>query len=164
MLNGKKLWSINELAIELGRNARTVRRALQRAKPDGKLQGRPAWYLDSAVAALDYHGRVTGRPPARHVAAERFDPTLEAQIHAIEATGADVDALLVQLRGEKSVERRRALIEGGAGRVVGKHERALQATVADNAHSPLRQCYVDTMMSSVLAEIAALCEWTVSPQ
>jgi hypothetical protein len=162
---GKRtLWSLSGLALELNRNFRTVSRAIATIKPDGKsADGKPRWFLSTGAAALAEHERKTGRVPSRPVP-ERFDPVVEAQIAEIDASGKDVDQLLAKLRAEPNVERRRVLVDGGAGKSVGRHERALQATVGDNTHSALRQCYVDAMINNVLAEIAALCEWKVSPQ
>jgi hypothetical protein len=152
----KKLWSLNALALELNRNFRTISRALERVKPDAKVAGRPRWYMSTAVAALDAHVRATGREPDKVV--ERFDPTVEAQIHAVEVTGADVDKLLAQLRAEPMIDRRRKLIEQ-RGRCVGAHERALQVTVGEGVHAPLRQTYIDKMLGDVLGEVMSLCEW-----
>lgn len=156
----KKLWSLSSLAVELNRNFRTLRRALDGTKCDGKIAGRPAFYMATAIAALDAHTMRTGYVRSKP-APERYDAALEEKIGAIEESGREVDALLAKLRGEKSVQRRRAMIEGGAGRCVGAHSRALQATVHDDANGPLRQCFVDAMMDHVMGEVAALCEWKI---
>jgi hypothetical protein len=161
-MSKKTLWSVSSLATETGRNFRTVAKALTGVKPDGKLAGRPAWHMSSCIAALEEHERRSGRVQHRHVP-ERYDPQLEAQIAEIESTGGAVEKLLEKLRALPDAPARRALIEGGAGRVVGRFERALKVTIGDNAHSPLRQCYIDTMMSELLGELCALCEWSPVP-
>jgi hypothetical protein len=157
----KKLYSLNSLALECGRNFRTVSRALENIRPDGKsADGRPRWFVSTCVQALAEHERKTGRVASRP-APERYDPAVEAQIGAIEASGVEVDKLLAQLRAERSVERRREMIEGGAGRCVGAFERALGQSIGAGASAPLRKVYVDKMLSDVLAEISALCQWHV---
>jgi hypothetical protein len=156
----KKLWSMSGLAAEAGRNFRTLAKAMANVKPDGKApDGTPRWFMATAISALDEHTRRTGRVPTRAVP-ERFDPQIEAWCSEIETTGAAVDALLKRLRGEQSVEHRRALIEGGAGKCIGKYGRALEVTVT-GPDAFLRRPFVDQQMSHVMAEVAALCEWRV---
>jgi len=48
----RKLWSLNGLGIKLGKDRRTVGRIMDKVRPDGKLQGNPAWYLTTALQAL----------------------------------------------------------------------------------------------------------------
>jgi hypothetical protein len=57
----KTLWSINALATELDRDRRTVAKALANVPGDGRLSGRPAWYLDTALRALRVDGRDSTR-------------------------------------------------------------------------------------------------------
>jgi hypothetical protein len=163
MTNKRRLWSLSGLASESGRNFRTISKALANIKPDGKIAGKPAWFMSSCIVALDEHVARTARMPTR-AAPERFDPVVEAKIAKIEESGRSVDALLRRLRAEQNIERRRAIIEAGVGRVVGEHERAIMATVGDNAHSPLRLVFVEKMMGDLVAEITTLCEWRVAPQ
>jgi hypothetical protein len=57
MSKQQKLWSINRLSTELQRNPRTVARALDDVPEDGKLAGRPAWHMSTAIDALrQYEG------------------------------------------------------------------------------------------------------------
>ena len=55
----KRLWSLNALATELGYDRRTVGLALNDIQPDGKLKGHPAWYLDTALVAVQQTARRT---------------------------------------------------------------------------------------------------------
>jgi hypothetical protein len=48
-----KLHTIESLAIELGRDRRTVARALRSVAPDGTLKGKPVWRLQTALRVLD---------------------------------------------------------------------------------------------------------------
>jgi phage terminase Nu1 subunit (DNA packaging protein) len=47
-----RLWSINALATELGRDRRTIAKALRQVAPDGKADGGKAWFMTTALAAL----------------------------------------------------------------------------------------------------------------
>ena len=49
----KRLWSVNALAVELGRDRRTVAKVLDGVPPDGRLKGHAAWYLEAALSALN---------------------------------------------------------------------------------------------------------------
>ena len=71
-----RLWSLNALAVELGRDRRTVAARLRRVPPDGKLNGNPAWYLATALRALED----PRRPAAAASSPPRpdFPPWLEA--------------------------------------------------------------------------------------
>lgn len=62
----RKLWSINGLATELGRDRRTIAKALETIPPDGDIRGARAWHMATATAAL------IGPPSA-----ERLDPNQE---------------------------------------------------------------------------------------
>jgi hypothetical protein len=48
----RKLWSLNALSTELGRDRRTVSKMLAMTPPDGRLNGHPAWLLTTALRAL----------------------------------------------------------------------------------------------------------------
>jgi hypothetical protein len=157
----RKLYSLNALALECGRNFRTLSKALATVKPDGKAaDGRARWYLATAISALAEHERQTGRVPTR-AAPERYDPQTEAWCAEIETTGAAVDGLLAKLRAEPNVERRRALIEGGAGRCVGAHERALAASIGTGTDAFLRQLFVEQQMQAVMSQVVDLCQWRI---
>jgi hypothetical protein len=158
---GKKLWSLSGLSGETGRNFRTVAKALEFVKPDGRnAAGKPLWRMATCIGALDAHTRRTGKVPTRAVP-ERYDAKLEGQIAEIEHSGKALDEFLVRLRGAATVEDRRRLVER-EGKCVGAHERALQATVGDGDHAFTNQLYVDHMMDLILRELRALCEWTVA--
>jgi hypothetical protein len=57
----KTLWSINALATELDRDRRTVAKALANVPADGRLSGKPAWFLDTALRAMRADGRDSTR-------------------------------------------------------------------------------------------------------
>src|SRR4051794_2115267 len=57
----KGLWSLNALSVELGRDRRTIAAALSDVPPDGTRQGDPAWFLSTALRALDPKPQPGGR-------------------------------------------------------------------------------------------------------
>jgi hypothetical protein len=52
----KRLWSISGLAVELNKDRRTVAKALAGVPPDGFLQGKPAWRLETALQVVGIEG------------------------------------------------------------------------------------------------------------
>jgi hypothetical protein len=58
----KQLWSISALATELGRDRRTVAKALSTVACDGKIGGQKAWFLNTALLALDRLDRTPPEP------------------------------------------------------------------------------------------------------
>jgi hypothetical protein len=60
-----KLHSIETLAVETGRDRRTVARALRNVTPDGKAKGRPAYRMATALAALNRRAGGTGSTTRR---------------------------------------------------------------------------------------------------
>jgi hypothetical protein len=57
----KQAHSINSLAVELDRDRRTVAKALKGMRPDGmSATGRPGWFLETALRALQRTQRATG--------------------------------------------------------------------------------------------------------
>jgi hypothetical protein len=162
-MSKKTLWSISSLARETGRNFRTVAKALAGVKPDGKLAGKPAFLMANCIAALEQHERRTGYVRSK-AAPERYDAELEAKIKAIEESTAAVEELLARLRRERSVDRRRRLIQAGEGRCVGALRRSLAATIGDDSSAFLRELFVRDQMDFVMSEILHLCQWSISPQ
>lgn len=57
----KQLWSLNALETEIGRDRRTIGKALKGVPVDGKIGGRDAWHLTTVLAALDRHDYPHGR-------------------------------------------------------------------------------------------------------
>ena len=58
----RRLWSINALATELGKDRRTIAKRLDGVPIDGQLSGHPAWYLATALAAVEQNDT---RDPSR---------------------------------------------------------------------------------------------------
>src|SRR3954452_25001460 len=53
----RTLFSVNGLSTELGKDRRTISRALATVPPDGKVGAHPGWFLITALAALGWVGR-----------------------------------------------------------------------------------------------------------
>jgi hypothetical protein len=64
-----RLWSLNALATEFGRDRRTVARLLRDVRPAGDLHGKPAWMLADVAPLLTApaatgKGKTRNTPPA----------------------------------------------------------------------------------------------------
>jgi hypothetical protein len=147
-----KLYSISGLSVELGRDRRTVSKALARVPPDGETaDGHDGWHLTTVLAAI---ARSEGR---RSHNGDGDD----ADIRAVEYASRRVSELFERLRGETDIEKRRALIESGHGRVIGEFVNAIEHARA--SHSPgtrlVEQPYVDKMIGGAVSELLTLCDW-----
>jgi hypothetical protein len=103
----RTLFSISALAVELGKDRRTVASVLDSVPSDGTIAGgHRGWFLTSALDAIDRGGKPAGEGPLAHYAGR-----LEAwrEIHAAdhldmpineaaEALGIDHERLLTWLR------------------------------------------------------------------
>src|SRR3954449_7350596 len=60
-----RLWTISGLAVELGRDRRTIAKALARVPPAGRVGGHDAWRMADALQALEPERRLpaAGREP-----------------------------------------------------------------------------------------------------
>jgi hypothetical protein len=153
-----KLYSISGLAVELGRDRRTVSKALARTPPDGKTaSGDDAWHLTTALRALD--DRSDGRQRRGG-----WDEEDEA-IRAVEVAGDRVHALLVHLRAESDIEKRRAIVMGGQARVLGEFERGVEHAQSFHPEGVrlVEEPYVLQMFGGALSEVLGLCNWQFDP-
>jgi hypothetical protein len=156
-----KLWSLSAIAVETGRNIRTLSRALRSVPPDGFDRKQPRWFLSTALIALAQHevasdhlqGRTSngGHHPAR--------PMLDA----IEAATAELDGLLTALRGTPDVEARRAILER-RGRAVGRLQQALDRQLAADDARDIFRPFAEGVMRDLLAELLDLCEFRLDRQ
>src|SRR3954467_3134445 len=73
-----KLWSISALSVELSLDRRTVGARLRGVRPDGKINGSPAWLLPTALRALRVKGAIDipaePPPPGYEILADIPDP------------------------------------------------------------------------------------------
>jgi hypothetical protein len=104
----QKLWSVNALSAELQRNPRTLAKALVNVPEDGKLAGRPAWFMSSAVDALHRYGLSAGG--ASGVSAADDWRTGDWPVPSYIAEAADAALFMLgEMAEATTVEQRRAL-------------------------------------------------------
>ena len=82
-----RLWSLSGLAVELGVNVRTLAARLKHTKSDGKVGGNPAWFMTTAMEAMQ------GDRPDNNVARDKIGVELEL-------IARDLQAGLAQMRSE----------------------------------------------------------------
>ena len=101
------LFSISALAVELGKDRRTVAAALDSVPSDGTIAGgHRGWFLTSALDAIERGGKPTGEGPLAHFT-DRLDGWQELYQgvdidmplgKAVDVFGIDRERLLVWLR------------------------------------------------------------------
>jgi hypothetical protein len=146
-----KLFSISGLATELDRDRRTIGKALARVPPDGKTaDGDAAWHMTTVLAALDRNEGRRGRHDGD-----------DADIREVEFASRKVHDLFERLRAEPSIKRRREMVDGGQGRVLGEFVRAVEQARAGHSEAVrlVEQPYVDQMIGGMTGELLALCNW-----
>jgi hypothetical protein len=149
------LFPIERLARMLGRNRRTVARALEGTPPDGKSGRHPGWHLETARTALDRHERATGRGNGGGA----DDASLHASLRALEIAGQDVESALQALRAERDVKRRRKLLrELGFGNLLIRLELAFAATFQTQQDHQLFGPFANQQIKLAFFEALTLCE------
>ena len=110
-----RIYSLNALATELGHDRRTVAKALSHTPPDGKCEdGADGWYLRTALQRL-------GDGRQRYNRGDEDDA-----IAAVEIAGDRVHDLFERLRAEPDLEKRRRMVKGGQGAVLGAFAGAVE--------------------------------------
>jgi hypothetical protein len=139
-----RIYSLNALATELGRDRRTLGKALSHTRPDGKCEdGSDGWYLRTALQRLG-----DGR--------DRYAD--DADLNMLEAASAAVDDLLDALRAEPNVKKRRELLKR-EGYAIGEFTAALDRVRAGHSDSArmVEGPFVDGMVGAAIAEALHLC-------
>jgi hypothetical protein len=154
-----KLWSLNALSVETGRNPRTIAHALRHTAADGELPGRhKGWLLTTALAALAAYERNSDQ--LGHGA---HRPSGDETLDQIEAAARRVDEMLVRLRREPDVGRRREILKQEGG-IVGALDRAFAADFDRQGEKGrlVFQPFADNVMRQTIAEITELCEYKLA--
>ncbi len=112
-----KLWSLNGLAVELGRDVRTLGKALSGVQPDGMVGKNPGYHIETALSALRRRGAARSGQPGDKAEAEAIFIELEELAVAI-------DEGFKKLRNEPDIKKRREMATE-VGPLIGKLERAL---------------------------------------
>jgi hypothetical protein len=111
-----KLWSLNGLAVELGRDVRTIGKALAGVKPDGMVGKNPGYHTETALSAL----RRRGAAKCNH----GDNVEAEAIFIELEDLASEIEDGFKRLRAEPDIEKRREMaIE--VGPLIGQLDRAL---------------------------------------
>jgi hypothetical protein len=149
-LKSQKLWSLNALANELGRNMRTVTRAMRDVRPDGQNGRHPVWRLSTALRAMQDYERKS----------DRFPAAVPDMLDEIEEASAEVHDMFERMHAEPDVERRRKILEEH-GRCVGRLHRAIEADIAsrDEGHRALFGPWARDQFAAIAAETLSLCQW-----
>jgi len=150
-----RLHSVNGLAIEIGRDRRTVAKALVGRVPDGQVNGRPGWLIRTALDALEQHDR-----PRRVERSGDEVPLGEEQLRKIETAAKLLESLLGRLSLEPDLELRRAIV-GRHGHVVGDLNMLMEQanSTAAAASRPLLEWVREAVIGEAIAEIITACEW-----
>jgi hypothetical protein len=108
-----KLWTLSGLSTELGKNIKTLGRALSMTKPDGKIVGRDAWYLQTTIRAIERHECRNGS--GGNICAE------------LESLAVEIDEGLSLMRKEPDAKKRMVLAV--AGSMIFWHRRVMTMTL-----------------------------------
>jgi hypothetical protein len=155
------LASINRLSVLTGRDRRTLERALANLRPDAHEGRGPLWRLGPALRSLLSYEATrartggVGTPPGWRIA---VNEPLQAAVAEIERAAAAAEALLVQLRQERNVAHRRAVLaEHGA--VIGRFERAHNAALdaLPDGDRLIAEIVGDKIIGAFIGEIVDLC-------
>jgi len=97
-----KIWTLNGLAVELGRDVRMLGKALSGVKPDGMVGKNPGYCIETALSALRRRGATRSGQPGDRADAEAIFIELEELAVAIEDG-------FKRLRAEPDIEKRREM-------------------------------------------------------
>jgi hypothetical protein len=143
-----KLWTIGGLTTELDRDQRTVANALKHTPPDGKIGTRAAWYMKTAMEAL--------QPVARRPRLSNGNE--EAAIDAAEDTWSALRRAFERLEAEPDINARRIAARDTVAPLVKELESALNAVWRSDqdrlVFGPLR----DRVIATAIAELVKLCK------
>ncbi len=142
-----KLWTLSGLEAELGRDRRTIARALRSVRPDGQVRGHDGWHMTTALSALSRYGLNHGSAYA----------SAAARAPAVSSAAA----VSVPL-GYEAVERISAVsdkcIVFGLLSLAYRMPR-LAASIAAGAEVPMKSCYAlyEALMLGMFTEVADAC-------
>jgi hypothetical protein len=145
------LFSINGLAVELGKDRRAIARILRTVEPDGIAKGQPRWRIETVLAAMAYQQRDGG------------NPQLQRAVDQIEELACKLDAGFERLRKIKSVDKRRKAA-AQIGPLVGQLDGLMAKTNLSlpNGEKDLAEMARAHIIGHALKRLLALCEWTVA--
>jgi hypothetical protein len=162
-----KLWSLSGLSVELGRNVRTVSRALQNTAPDGRIGKHPGWRLQTALRALAAYERQSDQLSQRSYQSGRSGAHLLSTtavlmhvIDQIEAATSTLEAAMQRTRAEPDITKRREMISEW-GPVVGQLDRLLRQSFELQGGETWLTPFGDKVLGALIADVCELGGWPV---
>jgi hypothetical protein len=144
-----KLHSIESIAVETGRDRRTIAKVLREVPPDGELKGRPAWYMKTALQRLN---RRLGGGGTTAVAADS-DELLQL--------ATTIDRGFKHARGIADLEERREFLRE-LGPSVGRLDQKLSALNPDE--EIVGTIVQERIVGDMISEFLALANWQLRPE
>jgi hypothetical protein len=156
-----RLWSANSLSVELKVNPRTLAKALANVAADGKIAGRDAWLLTTAVQALREYEKGSSQLADRRL--NYTNGTSDALLGQLEQLAREIDAGMRQLRDAGPDERIKVL--EGFGTKVGALDRLLERSIARQGSDAIAilSGFRDRTVGRLVAEIVQLVQLAGSP-
>jgi hypothetical protein len=155
-------FSINGASDALGRDRRTIGKALKAVPPDAREGGHPRWKLPTILAALESHERNTGQSHGGGSyggGGDRNDIADE-----LERVGALLDAGCKRLSAEPDLTKRRQLAES-VGPLVGRLSRAFSRSheMLPVGERELVELGSTAILRGWVVYLLELCEWSYPP-
>jgi hypothetical protein len=149
----EELLSINALAAQLGRDRRTLSKALKLYPADGETpNGDNLWYRSTAERALD------------NAAEAAFSGGSDsAVLAAVENTASDLINALARMEREPDVMKRRQMVFDGAMRCIGHYNDALQCSLDTSRNRVIDEILVNHMVGQSIGQLLHLCHWELAP-
>jgi hypothetical protein len=143
-----RLLTRHALCVELGAHERTLARRLRNVPPDGEVNGRPAWFISTAIKAVGSTKDGNGGAS-------------EAVLDEIQDLASALDAGLRRVQSEKDLEARRRMLREDVGRLVGQLDKAM--ALATEGVSARDRALLDVVRNHVIGtcagEVLALGNW-----
>jgi hypothetical protein len=139
------VFTVESLAVELKRDRRTIARALRDVPADGKVRGRPAWRIVTALAHLG----------ERPTSSNGVDAAAEAALAATD----EVANFLDRLRAEPDVAVRRQMVRAEGG-CVGAFSDTFGAIAKGDS---VGRIVYDVLLAQAINTVLDLCNWKLDP-
>jgi hypothetical protein len=159
-----KLWSLSSLSVELGRNVRTVSRALETVPPDGRIGKHSGWRLQTALAALTVYERQSDQLTVRYSNGSRRtgQPLYsETMLADIQDAAVRVEQLISTLKETPDIETRRKILKR-EGPVYGALDAAFERQLEHDPDRTIHEPFVRQLLGRAFGELMDLCKLQVS--
>jgi hypothetical protein len=155
------LWSLNGLATELEIDRRTLAKRLRHTAGDGQLNGKPAWFLKTALGAIQEPSERSARRANAFTPHGRVDEHL---IDELERTNDALGAGFVRMRRESDIAKRREIAHE-VGPNIGRLHDLLTASFEAQGDGAVEMLmpWRDQLICGAIGEWLRLCEWSIAP-